>query len=66
MWATSHFYRFEHVYSYRRQEFQNILEIKLCNRFGQLLLIYQKNVEHGIKHNVVLIVLRKFACIRHC
>ena len=27
MW-TSGFYRYEHIYSYRRQEFQNILERK--------------------------------------
>ena len=38
------------TYSYKRQEFQNILEINLCNCFGQLLLIYLKNVEHGIEH----------------
>ena len=30
----------EHVYTYRRQEFQNILERKLSSCFGQLLLIY--------------------------
>ena len=41
MW-TSGFYRYEHTYSYKRQEFQNILEINLCNCFGQLLLIYLK------------------------
>ena len=39
MW-TSGFYRYEHIYSCKRQEFQNILERKLCNRFRQLLLIY--------------------------
>ena len=40
MW-TSDFYWYEHVYTYRRrQEFQNIPERKLCNCFGQLLLIY--------------------------
>ena len=40
MW-TSDFYWYEHVYTYRsRQEFQNIFERKLCNCFGQLLLIY--------------------------
>ena len=38
------------TYSYKRQEFQNILEISLCNCFGQLLLIYLKNVEHGNGH----------------
>ena len=41
MW-TSGFYRYEHVYSYRRQEFQDILEIKSCNRFGQLLYLLKK------------------------
>ena len=39
MW-TSDFYRHEHIYTYRKQEFQNILERKLCNGLGQLLLIY--------------------------
>ena len=39
MW-TSGFYRYEQVYTYRKQEFLNILERKLCNCFGQLLLIY--------------------------
>ena len=38
------------TYSYKRQEFQNILETNLCNCFGQVLLIYLKNVEHGIEH----------------
>ena len=52
MW-TSGFYRYEHIYSYKRQEFQNILEINLCNCFGQLLLIYLKNVEYGIEHDVL-------------
>ena len=28
MW-TSGFYRYEHIYTYRRQEFQNIFERKL-------------------------------------
>ena len=39
MWSSG-FYRHERIYSYKRQEFQNILEINLCNCFGQLLLIY--------------------------
>ena len=30
------FYRYEHVCTYRGQEFQNILGRKLCNYFGQL------------------------------
>ena len=37
---TSGFYRCEHLCTYRRQEFQNILERKLCNCFGQLLHVY--------------------------
>ena len=32
--------RQEHVYSYRRQEFQSIFERKLFSCFGQLLLIF--------------------------
>ena len=31
---------YEHVYTYRGREFQNVLKRKLCNCFGQLLLIY--------------------------
>ena len=52
MW-TCDFYRYEHIYSYKRQEFQNILEINLRNCFGQLSLIYLKYVEHGIEHDVL-------------
>ena len=37
--STCGFYRYEQIYTYRRQEFQNILESKLCNSFVQLLLI---------------------------
>ena len=37
MW-TSGFYRYEYI----KVQFENILERKLCNGFGQLLLIYQK------------------------
>ena len=37
---TSGFYRYEHKYTCRRQEFQNILKRKLCYYFGQSLLIY--------------------------
>ena len=33
-------YWYEHVYTCRRKEFLNILEIKLSNYFEQLLLIY--------------------------
>ena len=36
----------------------------ISNRFGQLLLIYQKNIKHRIEHDV-LIVLMKFAYIRY-
>ena len=32
------------------EEFQNILERKLCNCFGQLLVMHYENVEHGIEH----------------
>ena len=32
------------------EEIQNILERKLCNCFGQLLVIHYENAEHGIEH----------------
>ena len=35
---TNSFYRYEHVYTHRMQEFKNILEKKLSNYFGQFLL----------------------------
>ena len=41
---------YKHIYPYRRKEFPNILEHKLCNCFGQLLLL--KNFEHGIGHDI--------------
>ena len=47
--STCDFYRYKHVYNYRKKEFRNILEKKLCNCFGQFLLIYKKNIEHGIE-----------------
>ena len=49
---TSGFYRHEQLYTYGRQEFQNILERKVCNCFGQLVHVYKENVEHGVEHNV--------------
>ena len=45
MW-TSGFYKYENLYTYRRKKFQNILERKLANCFGQLLHI------HGIEDDV--------------
>ena len=33
-----------YLYTYRRQKFQNILERKLCNCFGQLICIYLKDI----------------------
>ena len=32
------------------EEIQNILERKLCNCFGQLLVMHYENVENGIEH----------------
>ena len=48
------FYRYKHIYIYRRQKFQNILERKLCNCFGQLLRkeFSKKNVGNGIENDV--------------
>ena len=38
-----------YLYTYRkRPKFQNILERKFSNCFGQLLYIYQKNLKHEI------------------
>ena len=51
MW-TCGFYRYEHVYIYRRKEFKNNLETILCSCFGQLLFIYWKNFDHGIEHDI--------------
>ena len=50
--CTFDFYRYEHLYPSRRKEFQNILKRKLCNYFGQLLLVYQKNFEQRIEHDI--------------
>ena len=49
MW-TCGFHRYKHLYTYKRQEFQNFLGRKLTHR--QLLHICQKTVEHGIKHDI--------------
>ena len=48
MW-TSGFHRNKKVYTYRRQ---STLGRKLCKFFGQLLLTYWKDVEHGIEHDI--------------
>ena len=50
--CTCEIYRYEYAYTSRRKEFQNILERKLCNCFEQMLLIQEKNVEHGIKYDI--------------
>ena len=59
MW-TSNFYWYEHVYTYRsRHEFQNILERKLCNGFGKLLLIYTyfdstyRDIRHSLNSETI-------------
>ena len=39
----------EHVYTYRRQEFKNILEKKLLWTVVTYLI---KNVKHGIEHHI--------------
>ena len=49
---TCDFKRYEQLYTYKRKEFQNIPERKLCNCFGRLLLTYEKNVEHGIEIDI--------------
>ena len=64
MW-TSGFYRYEHIYSYKRREFQNILEINLCNCFRQLLLIYLKKMLNMELNMILWIVLMESAYIRH-
>ena len=48
----SDFYKYEHGYTYRRKEFQNIRERKLCHCFGQLLLVYWKKIEHWAEHDI--------------
>ena len=51
----SGFYWYEHIYTYRsKQEFKNIFEIKICNCFGQLLLILKMlkmETEHDMDSN---------------
>ena len=39
MWTTG-FYRYEHLYTYRRQGLLSIFEKKLCSCFGQLLHVH--------------------------
>ena len=48
MW-TSGFYRYEHIYSYKRQEFQNILERKLeeMKSLWAVNTYLVKKIEHG-------------------
>ena len=43
---------YEHVSTYRRNEFQSILERELCNCFGQLLLIYLSHFKQGNENDI--------------
>ena len=60
MWISG-FYRYEHIYTYRRQEFRNIMQLLWT---VVIYLLNCRNVEHGIEHHV-LIVLMEFSYIRH-
>ena len=52
------FYRYDHIYTYRRKEFQNIFERKLCNCFGQLYVTYLFTTNMlNMELNMTLIVL---------
>ena len=46
------FFIHEHLYTYRKNENQNILERKLFSCFGQLVNVYWKNDEHEVEHDV--------------
>ena len=38
MWTSAgSFYSYEHLYTYKKQEFENIVERTLCNGLGDLL-----------------------------
>ena len=60
--CTCDFYRYEHVYTYRKKEFQNILESK---KNMQLAWTVATCLILNIELYMILIVLTEFACIRH-
>ena len=59
---TCDFCRYEHVYTYRKNEFQNILESK---KIMQLVWTVVTCSILNIEQNMILLVLMEFACIRH-
>ena len=60
--CTCDFYRYEHVYTYRKKEFQNVLESK---KNMQLAWTVATCLLLNIELYMILIVLTEFACIRH-
>ena len=56
--CACNFYKYEHIYTYRNKEFQNILESKKV-----MQLVW--TVVTGLILNMILTLLMEFACIRH-
>ena len=46
--CTCDFYRYEHIYTYRKKEFQNILESKKIGLDSCSLF----NLKHGTEHDI--------------
>ena len=59
---TCNFYKYEHIYTYRKKEFQNILESK---NIMQLVWTVVTGLILNMEMNMILILLMEVACIRH-
>ena len=60
--STCNFYKYKHVYNYRKKKFQNMLERK---KIMQLFLTVVTGLILSMELNMILILLMEFACIRH-
>ena len=60
--CTCNFYKYEHAYTYRKKEFQNILESK---KIMQLVCTVATGLILNMELNMIMILLMEFACIRH-
>ena len=59
--CTYNFYKYEHDYTYRKKEFQNILERK---KIMKLIWTVVTGLILNMELNMILILLMEFACIR--
>ena len=60
--CTGNFYKYEHIYTYRKKWFQDILESK---KIMQLVWTAVAGLILNMELNMIFILFMEFACIRH-